>query len=124
MRKVICPYCGEDAYRVPGTEIYPHRPDLADKHFWLCSPCNAYVGCHRNSDKPLGRLANQELRRWKRRAHEAFDPLWKYERMSRAEAYRKLAEAMKITPDICHIGMFDVEQCQDVVFLVKSGVVS
>ena len=31
----------------------------------------AYVGVHKGTDKPLGRLANAELRYWKKRAHAA-----------------------------------------------------
>jgi len=29
---------------------------------WLCKPCDAYVGCHNNTERPLGTLANKELR--------------------------------------------------------------
>ncbi len=58
----ICPYFHEPAELAYGTEVYPHRPDLQAKQFWLCGPCDAYVGCHKNSDTPLGRLANAELR--------------------------------------------------------------
>lgn len=90
--KLICTYCHKPAELVGGERIYPHRPDLADKKFWLCAPCDAYVGCHAagvwvpdmGPDKvtsdgtlPMGRLANAELRAAKRAAHDAFDPTWK-----------------------------------------------
>ena len=39
-----CPYCGKDAALVTGDKIYPHRPDLYDRNFWLCTACDAYVG--------------------------------------------------------------------------------
>ncbi|MDR0480872.1 MAG: DUF3268 family zinc-finger domain-containing protein [Gallionellaceae bacterium] len=61
---VKCPYCDRDAQLVTGVTIYPHRDDLRRKHFWLCAPCNAYVGTHQRNrkmglsgDEPLGRLA-------------------------------------------------------------------
>lgn len=46
-RGQICPYCGSKTEYVDGTVIYPHRPDLANRKFYICRPCNAYVGCHK-----------------------------------------------------------------------------
>jgi hypothetical protein len=48
-------------------------------------------------------------------AHAAFDPHWKGKRMSRSDAYGRLAVAMGIPARDCHIGMFDVNQCERVV---------
>ena len=112
-----CPYCNSEANLVSGHEIYPHRPDLADLKVWACRPCDAWVGTHKNSPehKPLGRLANAELRKAKMAAHAVFDPLWKSGRMSRREAYSMLSERMSIPKDQAHIGMFDVDQCKAVV---------
>lgn len=38
---VICDYCDKPAELVTGAEVYPHRPDLHHKKFWLCKPCDA-----------------------------------------------------------------------------------
>lgn len=113
MRQVVCPYCDQPAKQVTGEKVYPHRRDLWSKRFYLCEPCQAWVGCY-GSGKPLGRLANAELRRAKMSAHNAFDGLWKYRGMSRSEAYRWLAEKLGIEQEQCHIGMFDVDQCRRV----------
>lgn len=121
---VNCNYCGKSAELVTGETIYPHRPDLYSKNFYLCRPCDAYVGCHRTGtgDKPLGRLANAELRAWKSRAHAAFDPYWKNGGgMGRKTAYKRLAYRLGIKTDDCHIGMFDVETCQKVVEICEKG---
>jgi len=78
---VTWPYCRAAALLVSGAVLYPHREDLAELKFWQCEPCKAYVGCHRagvghgDGSKPLGTLANEELRRARNRAHAAFDPL-------------------------------------------------
>lgn len=112
-----CPYCGGDAELSTGYKVYPHRPDLASLKIWACFPCDAWVGTHKNSGEPLGRLANAELRMAKRKAHAAFDPLWKSGQMSRKKAYALLSEKMGLTPDETHIGMFDVEQCKTVILL-------
>lgn len=116
----ICNYCGKPALLVSGAEIYRHRPDLKHLSFWLCSPCDAYVGCHKNSNAiPLSRLANKKLRSWKQWAHAAFDPLWKSGDLGRREAYSWLADQMGIAVNDCHIGMFDEAQCERVVQIMK-----
>ncbi len=119
---IACDYCRQPAQLVSGLKVYPHRPDLKSLRFWRCDPCGAYVGCHKNSPRhaPLGRLANSELRSWKQQAHSNFDPLWKTGRMNRHEAYAWLADQMKIDFKDCHIGMFNVAQCKDVVRIITA----
>lgn len=114
---ITCPYCGEWAEKTTGYKVYPRRPDLHHLVIFACLPCDAWVGTHKNSGKPLGRLANAELRRAKMAAHAAFDPLWKGGQMSRKQAYKMLADKMGLKPEETHIGMFDVEQCNTVVIL-------
>lgn len=82
----------------------------------------AYVGVHKGTDKPLGRLANAELRYWKRAAHAAFDPLWKYGRFKgfRDVAYGWLAKRMGLPMELTHIGMFDVDQCKKVIQICQN----
>ena len=108
---VTCPYCGHEASLVGGDIIYPHRPDLAEKAFYLCRPCDAYVGCHPGTRIPLGFLADAQLRRAKHATHAVFDPLWRSGRMSRKAAYGWLARRLGIPTEACHIGWFDLEQC-------------
>ena len=110
----ICPYCNQFSKLVTGKEVYPHRKDLFNLNFYQCNPCVAYVGTHKGTVKPLGRLANAELRKSKSAAHRAFDPLWKLGDMKRKEAYKWLAVALGINASDCHIGMFDVSTCEDV----------
>jgi hypothetical protein len=116
----ICPYCNKPATLVGGDSIYPHRPDLHDKKFWACTPCQAYVGCHKGTTEALGRLADAQLRAAKMSAHAAFDPLWREGSMSRKDAYAWLSQALGVPPDDCHIGMFDVDMCKRVVEACQS----
>lgn len=122
---VLCDYCGQPAELVRGNAIYPDRPDLWALHYWRCTPCGAYVGCHKagatgrgDGTQPLGRLADAELRRAKMRAHAAFDPAWRSGRLSRSRAYARLATALGIPRSRCHIGYFDVAECERVVAAV------
>ena len=115
-----CPYCGKNSVQVNGEQIYPHRPDLYSKIFYRCGPCDAYVGCHPGTDKPLGRLANASLLKAKLDAHKAFDPLWKSEKWSRRAAYAWLAKAMDMDPARCHIGMMNEAECYKVIVKVNN----
>ena len=114
-----CPYCNRKPELVSGERIYPKRRDLHELKFYLCTTCGAYVGCHPGSNRPLGRLADAELRRWKQNAHKVLDPLWTRGRMRRSQAYSYLADRMGISKRDCHIGMFDVEQCQQAVRILS-----
>lgn len=121
-RQVFCNYCGQRAGLFTGKDVYPHREDLHGRRFWVCWPCNAWVGCHSQGDKsePLGMLADEWLRNARIAAHEAFDPLWRNGEMSRDEAYAWLADAMGISALKCHIGRMDVEDCRRVVDVVAA----
>lgn len=119
-----CPYCNNEPELVGGDVIYPHRPDLAFLKFFLCRPCDARVGCHRGTTRPLGRLANAELRQAKMAAHNAFDPLWKFnafygQQLKRTQAYEWLAGKLGIEVDRCHIGYMDIETCERVVAICE-----
>ena len=122
--QVHCPYCGKPAVMVSGVRIYPHRPDLFEKKFWLCEKCDAYVGCHprnlnhgQDGTRPLGRLADKELRRLKWKAHSLFDPLWQELGYfpNRKAAYQWLSNQLGIYVNKCHIGFFDKQRCEAVI---------
>ena len=115
LNELLCPYCGQEAKLVGGLDVYPHRPDLAEKKLYQCAPCDAYVGCHPGTTNPLGRLANAELRKAKMAAHAAFDPTWKDGKKKRGSAYAWLSDRLGVDKKDCHIGMFDVETCRRVV---------
>ena len=117
--KVVCPYCGRRAELVDSKVIYGKS---YGHKVWLCRNCLAYVGCHKGTNKPLGRLANAELRRWKTEAHDAFDPLWQYGRFKgkRNDAYKWLSKQMGIPYEKTHIGMFDVDDCKRVIQICRT----
>ncbi len=114
---VKCPYCGKRAEMVAGSKIYPDVKSLWNRLYYLCEPCEAYVGTHIGSVVPLGTLANKELRIARVQAHSAIDPLWKSKRMTRSGVYGWLAAEMQVC--MCHIGLFDVAQCKQVIAIVN-----
>lgn len=115
---MTCPYCGAAAELVDSKKVYKRSYGL----IWCCvnyPACDAYVGVHRGTDVPLGRMADADLRAWKGRAHALFDPIWRSGRMKRGQAYRWLARELGLIRDECHIGMFDVDRCKQVVELME-----
>jgi len=86
-----CPYCGS------------HMAYLCGEYgnYYSCEAwpdCDARVGAHADG-RPLGRPAREELRHWRKAAHEVFDLLWKgaphskRPRISRTQAYQWLERA-------------------------------
>jgi len=112
-KKVICPYCDSPAKLVDDSEVYGRS---YGKKLWMCFSCDAYVGTHSNSskNKPLGKMANKELRYWRVEAHKSFDPLWS-DGESRNDCYSWLSSKLGIDKNKCHISMFDIDTCKMVV---------
>lgn len=128
----ICPYCFTPARISDGVEVYG-TPGYGAMYVCGNYPeCDAYVGVHKGTQEPLGRLANAELRQAKVRAHKAFDPLWqsasalydlpddederrqalrRIRSRARTRAYAWLAEQLGTEVEHTHIGWFDVDQC-------------
>lgn len=114
-REPVCEYCGKLSEKVTGRDVYPLRSDLRSLVFYMCKPCNAYIGCHPGTDIPLGTLANANLRKMRSAAHAKFDPIWKDRFIKRKKAYALLATYLGIHVDDCHIGMFDADTCKKVI---------
>ena len=124
MRLVICQYCKGRAELLKGSALFPGKNELYYKKFWRCKTCNAHVGCHQGTDKPLGTLATQRLRRLRHLVHLAFDKRWKKgrlkkQRRKRSDAYIWLASELGIIVDRCHIGMFDEKMCERALEVLK-----
>lgn len=110
--RVTC-YCGSPA-RLRTSKYGP---------FWSCSrwpDCDGTVGCHPGTEMPLGTLADQATRTARRKAHEAFDPLWRsVPVLSRDDAYRWLGEMLEI--DDPHMGEMDRETAERVVEVCEAA---
>ncbi len=113
----ICPYCMNQTQYVDSSVVYGRSYGM----IYLCKPCDAYVGVHKGTNEALGRLADKDLRFWKKEAHKYFDALWRRKKSkgARSRGYAWLAKQLKISPELCHIGMFDIKTCQEAVNLCK-----
>jgi hypothetical protein len=120
----ICPYCNCSTELVLGDLIYPHkvllipRPKYLDKWYYRCvENLDHYVGTYSDNKTSLGRLADNELRKWKNKGHNIFDPLWRDKKIfkSQKEAYKWLSKKMELSIEHTHFGMFTIEQCQQAI---------
>lgn len=116
---ITCGYCDKEAELVRGGVVYGWDSPYSGKTMYLCRDCQAYVGTHENSAKPLGTLARGKLRNLRTKTHHSFDRMWKYGHKERKKAYKWLAMKLEIPLEECHVGWFDVETCERVLELVK-----
>ena len=86
---------------------------------YQCQNCNARVGCHKGTNRPLGNVANEMLRLKRMETHQTFDAYWRGRSMSRTQAYRWLAAQLHLPENRAHIGGFEMDQCQKVIELCK-----
>ena len=113
--KVVCPYCGSQAVLKDAFSVYRR---LGLGHVYQCptASCDAYVGVHAGTSKPKGSLANARLRKLRKEAHAAFDPIWRESRtIERSEVYEAAANVLGLKE--FHVG--DMRDDDAIAFLSK-----
>ena len=105
---------------VPASGIYgesAQRLGMSEEWVYQCQNCNARVGCHKGTTRPLGDVANETLRLKRMETHQVFDAFWKSRHMTRTQAYKWLSQQMRLPKERAHIGGFEMDQCQQVIDL-------
>jgi len=116
-----CPYCGCPTEMRDSACVYGRS--YGDVLICTQYPgCDAFVGMHRDGSGPKGALADRTTREARKRAHAAFDPLWRSGRTGRNAAYRWLADKLGMAVADAHIGMFDADTCARVVEVCREPV--
>ena len=100
--KLYCPYCGGLAVLRPAEYVYGERNLNPDNYLYVCSgypSCDSYIGVHKKSMRPMGTLANGDLRH------------------KRIEAHRALNFLLLLTDykKDMHIGMFSEYRCEETI---------
>lgn len=89
-KPTICRYCGGIIRLVPAADVYgssTERLGMQNEYLYQCQNCNARVGCHKGTMRPLGDVANEILRLKRIEAHQVFDAYWQKMHISRTKAY-------------------------------------
>lgn len=116
----ICRYCGGVVHLVSASKVYgpaAKRLGIEREKFYQCQNCNARVGCHKGTKRPLGNLANEVLRMKRMETHQVFDGFWKAQGMSRTQGYKWMAKRLRLSEELAHIGGFEMDQCQKLIDL-------
>lgn len=118
----ICKYCGGIVRLIPASAVYgdaTQRLGLAHEFVYQCQNCNARVGCHKGTTRPLGDVANEVLRLKRMEIHRVFDTFWKRRHMTRSNAYKWLSEQLDIPREEVHIGGFEMDTCEKLIRLCR-----
>lgn len=132
-----CIHCRKPSRRTNGAEIYPNRPDLAERVAYKCDPCGAYVGAD-SEGRPVGYPANAQLRAARKSLiAEVIEPLWKgaveagaytpendqaktaIQMAARNRIYRFLGWIMGLTAYEAQVARFDLEDCRRAYWLLS-----
>jgi len=111
MEKVVCPKCAQEAPWVENKEKYGRNYGRSYMCYF-CKPCGTYIGCHNNTRKPLGTMADKETQQWRMKAHAVIDPLWKKKKYKRHTVYQRLSETFG---EEIHIGKSDIARCKEII---------
>lgn len=111
-----CPYCKSPVVLRSADGIYKENSKGAMLYVCAKYPqCDSYVHAHTGSMKPMGSLANQELRTLRQKAHQSFDRLYLSGLMTREEAYLWLANEISAPLSEAHIGHLGEYYCRQVI---------
>lgn len=118
-KPTICRYCGSPVVFTSNAEIY--GKEYGNGKCYLCRNCRAFVGVHTGTETPLGTLANEELRRYRKAAHFWFDKIWKKPTRitTRYKAYEWLSNELGLPREKTHIGMFEKDQCEQAIKIAQ-----
>ena len=118
--KLYCPYCGGLAVLRPAEYVYGERNLNPDNYLYVCSgypSCDSYIGVHKKSMRPMGTLANGDLRHKRILAHRALEHLQQSRHMEKWEVYIWLQAKLGLNDQQAHIGMFSDGMCDEVIRL-------
>lgn len=116
---VICPDCGAPMV-LRETKKFKWK-NGKDRLFYGCIRypfCKATHGAHPDG-RPLGIPGNAETKAARIRAHDAFDGMAQRLDWNKGGAYAWLRKKMKLSRKECHIGRFNIEQCEKVIKLCQ-----
>lgn len=121
---VTCPYCSAKAVLRPANTVYGISERSSGKHLYVCAnwpKCDAYVSAHRGDRRPMGRLANGDLRHKRILTHRAMEDYRKLTRMDKWALYIWLQGKMNMDEKQIHIANFNEEMCDRVIAICREA---
>ena len=110
---LVCPYCNSPA-EFHEDSIFIYGKDYGAVYACCKYPaCDSYIGVHKGTQIPLGRLANKELRQARIKAHQIIDKYWQDNKMSRNAVYKILSKMFGKKE--VHIGELKLPSCKKII---------
>lgn len=122
--QIFCPYCGSAAQLRPASTVHGEQTFSAGSYLYLCSRwpvCDSYVSAHRRNLRPMGTLANGELRHKRIVAHRELERFRKKQGMETWAVYLWLQGALGLSEAQTHIALFSEDRCEQVISLCKKA---
>ena len=95
------------------------------RYLYVCSrwpECDAYVAAHKASKRPMGTLANGNLRHKRILAHHALEEFQRAQHMEKWAVYLWLQGKLGLYEEQAHIGLFSGQMCDHVVSLCHQAI--
>lgn len=77
--------------------------------------CDSYIGAHKKSMRPMGTMADSNLRNKRIEAHRALDAIWKNGYMTKHSTYIWLQNRLNLREKDTHIGKFSYYLCEQTI---------
>ena len=123
-KTIKCPYCHANATLRPASVVYGFNRRSRGKFLYLCDrwpACDAYVSAHDQTHRPMGTLANGDLRHKRILAHRALLQLQQSRNMEKWEVYIWLQAKLGLNEQQTHIGQFSDWMCDEVIRLCNQA---
>lgn len=102
----------------PAAYVYGDNNLDPEKYLYVCSgypSCDSYIGAHKKSMRPMGTMADSDLRNKRIEAHRALDAIWKNGYMTKHSTYIWLQNRLNLREKDTHIGKFSYYLCEQTI---------
>lgn len=80
-----------------GKEVYPDKPELKRRRFYVCDTCKGFIGCHdwkKCKNVPIGSIPTKELAEKRKEVFEELKPIIDAKVLSKKRLYGELGKAL------------------------------
>lgn len=119
MADIICNICGSTNVNLVSNSYIYGKEYGKYPYVYLCSNCKAYVGVHPNN-KPLGILADDEMRTLRKQCHDLFDKKWNTKK-ERTEQYNVLGSKLGLEKGKCHFSWMNKNELRNAIKELNNG---
>ena len=114
-----CNLCGSNHVNLVNNSLLYGKEYGKYPYVYLCTDCNAYVGVHPNL-KPMGVLADNEMRELRRKCHDLFDKRWTTKE-ERENQYNILGRQLGYERGRCHFSWMSKDELLKALLVLEAS---